>query len=149
MHDAIGSGVGRHRHRRKPCAYGRGEWVLLLGCCVCHGGLVGDAAALGALIVDDLAQAAVLEEHMLAGDEAVGCRGERVAQQQHGSRSARVVDAGVAVAGDAQAEVVDASRFDGEADVRRQDDVAHVRCTSQLDCAAIEAEEQRVLCAGV
>ena len=36
------------------------------------------------LVVDDLFQAAVLEENVLAGNEAVGCRRERVGKHEDG-----------------------------------------------------------------
>ena len=42
------------------------------------------AAARAALVVDDLAQAAVLEEDVLAGDQAVGGAGERVGEREDG-----------------------------------------------------------------
>ena len=77
----------------------------------------GRASTGAALVVDDLAEAAVLEKNVLAGDEAVGAAGEGVGEGENGRRGAGVFDAGVAVGRDAKAEVVVAGVLEGEADV--------------------------------
>ena len=65
----------------------------------------------------------MLEEDVLAGDEAVGCAGEGVGEREDGRGGAGVFDAGVAVGRDAEAEVVVAGVLESEADVGGEDDV--------------------------
>src|SRR6185437_7769694 len=81
------------------------------------------ASTRAALVVDDLVEAAVLEEDVLAGNEAVGGAGEGVGEREDGRGGAAVLDAGVAVGRDAQAEVEVAGVLEGEADVRGEDNV--------------------------
>jgi hypothetical protein len=94
-------------------------------------------------------EAAVLEEDVLAGDEAVAGAGEGVGEGENGRRGAGVFDAGVAVGRDAKAEVVVAGVLEGEADVGGKDDVLRRGVGVEFDSAAVEAEEEGVFRAGV
>jgi len=61
----------------------------------------------------------VLEEHMLTRGETVGGVGEDVCNLERGCGNAGVVDAGIAIGGDADSEVERARACEGEAEVGR------------------------------
>ncbi len=100
------------------------------------------AAAGGGFAVDDLAEAAVLEENVLAGSEVVGGAGEDIRELQRGRVGAGVVDAGIAVGRDAEAEGKRALRGEGETQIGGEDDVLRLRGGAELKGAAVEREEQ-------
>ena len=91
----------------------------------------------------------MLEEDVLAGDEAVAGAGEGVGEREDGRGGTGVFDAGVAVGCDAETEVVVAGVLDGEADVGGEDDVLRGGVGVELDGAAVEAEEEGVFSAGM
>ena len=84
----------------------------------------------------------MLEEDVLAGQEAVGGAGEDVRKLQRGSVRAGVVDAGVAVGGDAEAEVQRALGGEGETQIRGEDNVLRLGGGTELEGAAVQREEQ-------
>ena len=100
------------------------------------------ATAGGGLAVDDLLERAVLEEYVLARGETVGSVGKDVRDLEDGRVGAGVVDTGVAVRCDAEAEVESARGGKGEAEVGRQDDILRLRCGAEFESSAVEREEQ-------
>jgi hypothetical protein len=109
----------------------------------------GWAAAGGGFAVDDFVEAAMLEEDVLAGSEAVGGLREGVGDLERGGVGAGVVDASVAVGGDPEAEVVLAGGVEGKAEVGGEDDVLRLDGGMELNGAAVEREEEGLARAGV
>ena len=108
----------------------------------------GRAAAGRGLVIDDLPQTAVLEEQMLIGVDLVEAGAELLGDFKGGGGFAAVLDTGIAVAGDADAEIKETrggaagGGGDGEAEIRGEDGVGGGGGHVDLDGAAIECEQK-------
>jgi hypothetical protein len=94
-------------------------------------------------VVDDVVDAAAFEEDVLVGLKLVHGFAEGVGYGEGGGGEAAVFDAGVAVAGDAHAEVERALAADGEAEVGGHEGVGGRGGHLNLDGAAVEREQER------
>ncbi len=122
MDDAGLGGVGRWGGQGfESGGLGDGEGVVAEGA---RG--VGRAAAGFGFVIDDLGDGAVLEEHALVGLDAVSLAGEEAGDGDVGRVLAVVVDAGVAVVGEADLDGGVAGTADEDAEVGSEDDVGEL-----------------------
>ena len=110
--------------------------------------VLGRAAAGGGLAVDDGLEAAALEEHVLVGADEVAGFAEGVGEGERGRPFAAVFDAGVAVGGDAHAQVERAAGGGGDAQIRGDDGVGGGGFGTDFKGTAVEADGEGVGRAG-
>jgi hypothetical protein len=94
-------------------------------------------------VVDDLFEAAVLEEDVLVGLELVGCLAKLIGHGKYWGLLATIFDAGVAVGRDSHPQVSRPLGAQGEAQIRRHHNVALRRFHVNLDRAPIKRQQQR------
>jgi hypothetical protein len=93
-------------------------------------------------VIDDLFEAAMLEENVLVRLELVCGLAELVGDVEDWGFVSPVFDAGVAVGGDADSQIERAGALHGEAQVWRHDDVALHGHKANFEGAAIEGDHQ-------
>jgi hypothetical protein len=93
-------------------------------------------------VIDDLLQAAMLEEDVLSGAQFVSRLTELVGHTQHGSPFSAILDAGVTVPRHAQVEIQRPIASHGEAEVRGHHYVALSGRHRHFNRAAVESQHQ-------
>ena len=96
------------------------------------------------LAVDNLLQAAMFKQNMLSSAKVVGRFAKLIGDPQRRSVAAMVIDAGIAIARHTKSKIKLPGTLDRKAQVRREDDVAAIRCHLHFDRSAIECEHQRL-----